>query len=141
MDPETRHGHKTAARGFDGYKGHLSIDPDSKFITTTAVSAGNAGDASVAKDLITDLQQDATTSTETTNGDASSAAEPADADAAAADEPVTDESATANGESGAGTLAGQIADADDDAPVFYGDNAYGTGEFQKHLDQAGIEPK
>lgn len=116
MDPETRHGHKTAARGFDGYKGHLSIDPDSKFITTTAVSAGNAGDAS-------------------------SAAEPAHADAAAADEPVTDESATANGESGAGTLAGQIADADDDAPVFYGDNAYGTGEFQKHLDQAGIEPK
>ena len=113
MDPETHHGHKTAARGFDGYKGHLNFDPDSKFITTTAVSAGSAGDASVAKDLITDLQQDDTTSTETTNGDASSAAEPAHADAAAAD----------------------------DAPVFYGDNAYGTGEFQKHLDQAGIEPK
>src|SRR5664279_5464354 len=23
VDPETRHGHKTAARGFDGYKGHI----------------------------------------------------------------------------------------------------------------------
>ena len=29
VDPEAWHGHKTAARGFDGYKGHLAIDPDS----------------------------------------------------------------------------------------------------------------
>jgi len=29
VDPQSRHGHKTAARGFDGYKGHLGIDPDS----------------------------------------------------------------------------------------------------------------
>ena len=55
VDPETRHGHKTAARGFDGYKGHIGIDPDSEIITATTVSAGNAGDASVAEDLITDL--------------------------------------------------------------------------------------
>ena len=25
VDPEARHGHKTAARGFDGYKGHAAI--------------------------------------------------------------------------------------------------------------------
>jgi hypothetical protein len=49
VDPETRHGHKTAARGFDGYKGHAAIDPDSEIITATTVSAGNAGDASVAE--------------------------------------------------------------------------------------------
>ena len=55
VDPETRHGRKTAARGFDGYKGHIGIDPDSELITATTVSAGNAGDASVAEDLITDL--------------------------------------------------------------------------------------
>ena len=35
VDPETRHGHKTAARGFDGYKGHVGIDPDSEIITAT----------------------------------------------------------------------------------------------------------
>ena len=35
VDPETRHGHKTAARGFDGYKGHIAIDPDSEIITDT----------------------------------------------------------------------------------------------------------
>ncbi len=55
VDPQARHGHKTAARGFDGYKGHVGIDPDSEIITATTVSAGNAGDASVAEDLIADL--------------------------------------------------------------------------------------
>ena len=45
VDPQARHGHKTAARGFDGYKGHVGIDPDSELITATTVSAGNAGDA------------------------------------------------------------------------------------------------
>src|SRR5680860_1558915 len=54
VDPETRHGHKTAARGFDGYKAHLGIDPDSELITATTVTPGNAGDASVAEDLIAD---------------------------------------------------------------------------------------
>jgi hypothetical protein len=58
VDPEARHGHKTTARGFDGYKGHVSIDPDSEIITDTVVSAGNAGDASVATELIDDLVGD-----------------------------------------------------------------------------------
>ena len=55
VDPDTRHGHKTAARGFDGYKGHVGIDPDTEIITATTVTAGNAGDASAAEDLIGDL--------------------------------------------------------------------------------------
>ena len=53
-DPEARHGRKTAARGFDGYKGHLSIDPDSELVTATTVTAGNTGDASVACELLSD---------------------------------------------------------------------------------------
>ena len=28
VDPETRHGHKTQAKSFDGYEGHCAIDPD-----------------------------------------------------------------------------------------------------------------
>lgn len=52
VDPEARHGHKTAARAFDGYKGHLAIDPDSEIVTATAVTPGNAADHSVAKDLL-----------------------------------------------------------------------------------------
>src|ERR1700737_2342256 len=55
VDPEARHGHKTAARGFDGYKGHIAIDPDSEIITSTAVTAANASDGSVAAELLTDV--------------------------------------------------------------------------------------
>jgi Transposase DDE domain/Transposase domain (DUF772) len=58
VDPDTRHGHKTSARGFDGYKGHAAIDPDSEIITATTVTPGNAGDAGVAADLIADLLEE-----------------------------------------------------------------------------------
>ncbi len=103
VDPEARHGHKTAARGFDGYKGHAAVDPDSEIITATKVTPGNAGDASVAEDLIADLL--------------------ADDDVDASNEPVDD------------------AVVNDDAASVYGDNAYGTGEFQSHLEDAGIDSK
>lgn len=52
VDPEARHGHKTAAHSFDGYKGHIAIDPDAEIITATAVSAGNTGDAAAAPELL-----------------------------------------------------------------------------------------
>ncbi len=55
VDPDARHGHKTSARGSDGYKGHVAVDPDSEIVTDTVVSAGNVGDAAVAQDLIEDL--------------------------------------------------------------------------------------
>jgi AMP-binding enzyme/Transposase DDE domain len=58
VDPDARHGHKTQARGFDGYKGHVAVDPDSEIITDTIATPGNAGDASVATDLIDDLLND-----------------------------------------------------------------------------------
>ena len=89
VDPDARHGHKTAARSFDGYKGHIAVDPDSEIITDTTVTAGNAGDASVAEDLIADLHE-----------------------------------ATGGGEA-----------------TVYGDNAYGTGAFQDHLESSNIESR
>lgn len=55
VDPEARHGHKTAARGFDGFKGHIAVDPDSEIITATEVTAGNVGDAAAAKDLLEEV--------------------------------------------------------------------------------------
>jgi hypothetical protein len=54
VDPDARHGHKTSARGFDGYKGHVAIDPDSELITATTVAAANVGDAAVAEELLAD---------------------------------------------------------------------------------------
>ena len=55
VDPEARHGHKTAARSFDGYKGHIAIDPDSEIITATEVTPGNVADGSVGDVLLTDV--------------------------------------------------------------------------------------
>jgi hypothetical protein len=55
VDPQARHGHKSNARGFDGYKGHVAIDPDSEVICAAEVGAANAGDAAMAAALLADL--------------------------------------------------------------------------------------
>jgi hypothetical protein len=55
VDPDARHGHKTSARGFDGYKGHASVDPDSELVMATAATAGNVGDAATAPQLLAEL--------------------------------------------------------------------------------------
>ena len=52
VDPDTRHGHKTNHHAFDGYKGHVALDPDVELITATAVTPGSTGDASVALGLL-----------------------------------------------------------------------------------------
>jgi len=97
VDPDARHGHKTASRGFDGYKGHVAMDPDSEIITATTATPGNTGDAAAAADLITDLLDDAPERAERAEQET--------------------------------------------APVVYGDAAYGTGEFQERLGEAGIESR
>jgi hypothetical protein len=73
VDPEARHGHKTESRGFDGFKGHIAIDPDSEIVTATSVTPGNVGDADAAKDLLDEALAPAVSSTEpiTVYGDAS----------------------------------------------------------------------
>jgi len=58
VDPDARHGHKTAARGFDGYKGPIALDPDSEIITATVVTSGNAADGSVGAELLTEVLGD-----------------------------------------------------------------------------------
>lgn len=91
VDPEARHGHKTQAKGFDGYKGHAAVDPDSEIITAATVTPGNAGDATVAADLIDDLLDDED------DGDVG------------------------------------------ERPKVFGDSAYGSGEFQKTLEDHDID--
>ena len=130
VDPEARHGHKTSARGFDGYKGHVGIDPDAELITATAVTPGNAGDAAAAAGLLAaDL--------------------PAKPDeAGSGPTPATDAPATvaaaAGGRSGPGpgeageATAGQPAAGDEEFAV-YGDAAYGAGELLDTLEQADAD--
>lgn len=55
VDPDARHGHKSSARGFDGYKGHAAIDPDVEIITGAAAGPANAGDAAMTETLIGEL--------------------------------------------------------------------------------------
>ncbi|MEO9137919.1 MAG: transposase [Jatrophihabitans sp.] len=114
VDPETRHGHKTAARGFDGYKGHVGLDPDSEIITATTVTAGNVGDAGAAEHLISDLLDDST------------------------DDFTEDAVAEDVGDPGVGDPG--VGDTADRVSV-YGDNAYGTGQLHDRLARAGIESK
>jgi hypothetical protein len=52
VDTQARHGHKSHDRRFDGYKAHLSIDPDSELIDETAVTAANVADHDAVDDLL-----------------------------------------------------------------------------------------
>ncbi len=52
VDPEARHGHKSRNRRFDGYKGHVSIDPDSEIIDDVTVTPANTADQDAAEDLL-----------------------------------------------------------------------------------------
>ena len=110
VDPEARHGHKTSAHGFDGYKGHLAIDPDAELITATAVSAANAGDAAAAPELL-----------------AAELAGPA---------PDSEQPTTAAGEPSAPEAAPEPA-PDPPPLTVYGDAAYGAGALLETLEEAG----
>jgi len=109
VDPEARHGHKTAARGFDGYKGHVAIDPDTEIITAAEATAGNVADGAVAKELIADLVP----------------IQPQNAAAPVEDRPID-------------AAVAPEATAPVEAPVeVYGDASFGTAEILMHLAAAG----
>ena len=154
VDPEARHGHKTSARGFDGYKGSIAVDPESEIITDTEVSAANAGDASVAANLIDDL-----------TGDDGSKSDDLDLSNSSGGK-ATGKPKRTGGNKGArkakgrraGKAAAQVARTARAAarqanvrarhqrrrsrqtrPKVYGDAAYGSGEFLDHLARAGID--
>lgn len=54
VDPESRHVHKTSHAYRDGYKLHLSAEPETGIITATDLTAGNTGDAEAAPGLLED---------------------------------------------------------------------------------------
>jgi hypothetical protein len=118
VDPDARHGHKTSARGFDGYKGHVAVDPDSELIVATAVTAGNAGDAGAAADLLA--------------GDL--AAADTQPDAGSCDQQPTEQQPEDEQQ------AGEHEHAPGAEPLsVYGDSAYGSGELIDKLEDAGAE--
>ena len=128
VDPQARHGHKTSARGFDGYKGHVAVDPDTELVTATTVTPANTGDAAAAGGLLAaDLPAgpgpDATDTPPTGQADA---AEPAPG------KPQTAQTAEGDVE------VGGAAEAEEPVAV-YGDAAYGAGELLDTLERAGAD--
>jgi hypothetical protein len=121
VDPEARHGHKTSARGFDGYKGHAAVDPDSEIITATAVTPGNTGDDRVAEELIGDLLSDETDVQQGEDDPEGPATEPN----SPTGEAVVDAAGAPNPH----------------RPRLYGDNSYGTGRVHEVLYNAKIESR
>ena len=113
VDPEARHGHKTSAHSFDGYKGHVAIDPDAELVTATAVTAGNRGDAAAVAELLKgDLPAPL--------GDDEAGREPRTCPEVRTDAPARDGMA-----------------AQPESLTVYGDAAYGAGPVLDLLDEAG----
>ena len=52
VHPEARHGHKSRRRHIDGYKAHVSVDPDSELIANATATPANVADREAAKDLL-----------------------------------------------------------------------------------------
>jgi hypothetical protein len=125
VDPDARHGHKTSARGFDGYKGHVAVDPDSELITATTVTAGNVGDAAAGAALLGDVLP----------------ADPRPADDEPADERPADDGPTGDDRPTGDVPAGDGGPADGDGgrAVVYGDSAYGAGALLETLERAGAQ--
>jgi len=58
VDAEARHGHKSRNRHFDGYKAHLSVDPDSELICEIVATPANVNDAKAVDELLADEPDD-----------------------------------------------------------------------------------
>jgi hypothetical protein len=136
VDPEARHGHKTAARGFDGYKGHVAEDPDSEIITATAVTPGNSGDAEAAEALLADVLPPRQPTTAPTPAD------PGEPDPAnAADTPAGPGEAGPAPDAERTPAAGSEPGPAEPGPAVYGDAAYGAGPLLARLEDADADIK
>jgi hypothetical protein len=130
VDPEARHGRKSSAHGFDGFKGHVAIDPDSEIITNAEVGPANKGDGEMMATLLAEfIEPEAAQAPEP---EAAQAPEP---EAAQAPEPEAD----------------TVDVLDDPVPIVadqpaasalevYGDCAYGGGASLSLLEQMGATP-
>jgi hypothetical protein len=162
VDPDARHGHKTSARGFDGYKGHVSVDPDSELIVQTTVTAANGGDAAAARELLADdlatadQEQPAGSEREQpedgAESDGVSPSAPSDASppppaASAQPEPAADTGGPSAERSNVVQPDASETSAEQGAPSaggegrlsVYGDSAYGSGELINTLERAAAE--
>lgn len=126
VDPQARHGHKTSAHAFDGYKAHVAIDPDSEVITATVVTAGNTGDAASAGDLLAEDLPAVDPPAQDVVGDGEC---PPEQGGSEPDRDTTNQDATDT-----------CTKTEVEAPLaVYGDAAYGAGVLLEKLEAAGAD--
>ena len=113
VDVEARHGHKSRARTFDGYKSHFSVDPDDELITEVAVTAANTADREVIDELLNQH----------------GASQPAAIESGATDPPADTGSAASepNANTGAASDSDSAWFAESKGFEVYGDSAYAGG--------------
>lgn len=145
VDTDARHGHKSSARGFDGYKGHVAIDPDSEIITAAAVGPANAGDGDMLAGLIEDVvpviggndaqgpEQQSPDERDLTDRDPSLDADDTHDLCARVD---VDDAEVARSDART-QQEDPVGVARHGAPVVYGDSAYGSGANLALLEAAG----
>ena len=121
VDPEARHGHKTAARGFDGYKGHVAVDPESEIITATEVTPGNVADGDAAESLLADVLAE------------KSSATPSEVETAKAAEGRDEETPAEK------TSEPSSPRPSEPAYEIYGDASYGTANLVETIEGAGAK--
>jgi len=153
VDPEARHTRKSKSTRRDGFRGHVSAEPETGLITDAELTtaAGEAGsDAVVGQQMIA---RDRFHRPETETANPNAGGDVAPADEPAADQPGGDEAAAAEPGSGGAAAAaagdgGEITTAATDsaqAPAdqgadlrVYGDSAYGTGAARAAYRDAGV---
>jgi hypothetical protein len=127
VDPDARHGRKSTSGKFDGFKGHVAIDPDSEIITDAAAGPANAGDGQMTGRLTHDLDDTTRHNHDDSDGD---------------DDIDTDRDDTDRDDGTDGTDADHDTNRDEPGgPAVYGDAAYGSGDQLAELDERGIDAK
>ncbi len=124
VDPETRHGHKTAARGFDGYKGHVAVDPESEIITATEVTSGNVADGDAAESLLADVL-----AKKPSGAESGTEAKPPEA----AEGKIVEESPAQTDKEPSNAAPSELA------YKVYGDASYGEAELVETIEGAGAK--
>jgi Transposase DDE domain/Transposase domain (DUF772) len=147
VDPAARHTRKSKSNRKDGFRGHVSAEPETGLITDAELTsaAGDAGSDPVVGQQMIARDRFHRPETETPYPDPGSHAVPADephADQPGGDEALVGEITTAGTDSAEATAAAGEKDA---GLRVYGDSAYGTGAARAAYRAAGhqtvIKPK
>lgn len=140
VDTQARHGHKSRNRSFDGYKAHLSVDPDDELIDEVAVTPANTPDRDAVGDLIgehTTVAPTGAIDTETAGSAAGTHVGADDEDVAVTTAPdtVTGEDAT-----GRDTTEDEPHEGGENRLNVFGDSAYADADTLDELEEQGHTP-